>query len=82
MDENLNDIGTINFKDEKLFLQQVSFEQDILCLAYIKSIYVGKEFKNVRTYNKEIESAAKSSIFTQFVSLDGKIVSTNPLKWI
>ena len=80
MDENLNDIGTINFKDEKLFLQQVSFEQDILCLAYIKSNIVGKEFKNVRSYNKELESAAKSSIFSQFVSLDGKIVGTNSIK--
>src|SRR5438067_1598987 len=37
MDENLNDIGSLNFKEENLVLQDVSFEQDILCLAYLKS---------------------------------------------
>src|SRR5688500_8803464 len=79
MDENLNDLGTINFKEEKLLLQQVSFEQDILCLAYIKSNIIGKEFKNVRGYRKEA-TGAKNSVFTQFVSLDGKIVSTNTIK--
>jgi hypothetical protein len=80
MDENLNDIGTVNFKDEKLLLQQVSFEQDILCLAYIKSNIIGREFKNVRAYNKELESGAKASVFTQFVNLDGKVIGTNSLK--
>ena len=80
MDENLNDIGTVNFKDEKLFLQQVSFEQDILCLAYIKSNIIGKEFKNTRQYRKEKENEVKNSIFTQFVSLDGKIINTNHIK--
>ena len=79
MDENLNDLGTINFKDEKLLLQQVSIEQDILCLAYIKSNIVGKEFKNVKGYRKEA-SDAKNAVFTQFVSLDGKIIGTNTIK--
>src|SRR5687767_8268150 len=37
MDENLNDIGSVNFREESLNLQSVSFEQDMLCLAYIKS---------------------------------------------
>ena len=37
MDENLNDIGSVNFREENLDLQAVSFEQDMLCLAYIKS---------------------------------------------
>src|SRR5689334_17421415 len=80
MDENLNDIGTVNFKDEKLFLQQVSFEQDVLCLAYIKSNIIGKEFKNARQYRKEKENDVKNSIFTQFVSLDGKIINSNLIK--
>lgn len=80
MDENLNDIGTVNFKDEKLFLQQVSFEQDILCLAYIKSNIIGKEFRNARQYRKEKDGEVKNSIFTQFVSLDGKIINANHIK--
>jgi hypothetical protein len=80
MDENLNDIGTVNFKEEKLFLQQVSFEQDVMCLAYIKSNIIGKEFKNARQYRREKENDAKNSIVTQFVSLDGKIINTNVIK--
>src|SRR5690349_25075454 len=46
MDENLNDIGTINFRDIKLTLQAVSFEQDVLCLAYIKSTFFGNSYKS------------------------------------
>src|ERR1700682_4275295 len=34
MDENLNDIGAVNFREQKLNLQAVSFESDVLCLAY------------------------------------------------
>src|SRR5450432_2299884 len=32
MDENLNDIGTINFREQKLILKAVCLEQDILCV--------------------------------------------------
>jgi hypothetical protein len=80
MDENLNDIGTVNFKEEKLFLQQVSFEQDVMCLAYIKSNIIGKEFKNARQYRREKENDAKNSIVTQFVSHDRKNINTNVIK--
>lgn len=78
MDENLNDIGTMNFKNQKLLLQQVSFEQDILCLAYIKSNFIGKEFKNYKGYKRQAADA-KDSIFTQFVNLDGKVIRTNSI---
>src|ERR1700759_5177387 len=37
MDENLNDIGKVNFREENLELQNVSFEQNVLCLGYIQS---------------------------------------------
>lgn len=81
MDENLNDIGHIDFKDEKLFLQHVSFEQDVICLAYIRSNFIGKEFKNARAArNEKKNNQAKNSILTQFVSLDGKIIASNNIK--
>jgi hypothetical protein len=79
MDENLNDLGTLDFKDQKLLLQQVAFEGDVLCLSYIKSNFIGKEFKNVRGYRREAADA-KDSVFSQFVGLDGKIISTNSIK--
>src|SRR6478609_5636566 len=54
MDENLNDIGTVNFREESLNLQSASFEQDILCLAYLKSNVVGQSFKNKKTYKAAV----------------------------
>src|SRR5579872_6786890 len=41
MDENLNDIGTVDFREQKLNIKGVSFDQDILCLAYVRSNFVG-----------------------------------------
>jgi hypothetical protein len=33
MDENLNDIGVVNFKELKLDLSAVSFDENVICLA-------------------------------------------------
>ena len=76
MDENLNDIGTVNFKEQKLDLQAVSFESDVLCLAYLKSNILDATFKNNRSYKRGVEDA-KSDIVTQFLGLNGKIIKTN-----
>jgi hypothetical protein len=76
MDENLNDIGTVNFRQEHLDLKEVAFEQDVLCLAYVKSNFVGKQFKNGKEFRRET-SNGKTSLFTQFVNLNGKIIATN-----
>lgn len=79
MDENLNDIGTVNFREEKLNLKSVSFEQDVLCLAYVQSNFVGKEYKNAKEFRRESDNA-KTNMFTQFINLDGKIVATNKIR--
>ena len=79
MDENLNDIGAVNFREEKLFLKGVSFEQDVLCLAYVRSNFVDKEFRNNREFRRE-KDIAKAELFTQFVNLNGKILGTNTVK--
>lgn len=79
MDENLNDIGAVNFKEEKLFLKGVSFEQDVLCLAYIRSNFVDKEFRSNRQFRRE-KDVAKAELFTQFINLSGKILGTNTVK--
>src|SRR4051812_4087614 len=71
MDENLNDIGTVNFKEQKLYLENVSFEQDVLCLAYQKSNFIGYDFKNKKEYKAALPNA-QTSVFVQFLSLDGK----------
>jgi hypothetical protein len=76
MDENLNDIGTINFRDIKLSLQAVSFEQDVLCLAYLKSNFFNRSFKNRKAYSEALKDE-KSAVFLQFLGLDGKIIKSN-----
>lgn len=78
MDENLNDIGTVNFREEGLTLQDIAFEQDVLCLAYLKSNVIGnsytkKEYKNVKVN-------AQNYVMLQFLGLDGKIIKTNSIK--
>lgn len=76
MDENLNDIGKVNFREEKLDLQAVSFDQDVLCLAYLKSNVIGARFNSNKAYKKVAENA-KNAVITQFLNLDGKIIKTN-----
>ena len=76
MDENLNDIGTVNFRERKLNLAGVSFEQDVLCLAYLKTNFQDIPYRNKKQF-KEVLADAKSSLFTQFISLDGKVKATN-----
>jgi hypothetical protein len=78
MDENLNDIGAINFKQQKLNLQAVSFESDVLCLAYLKSNIIDNEFKNKKEYRNALPNA-HTAMFTQFLSLNGKIVGSSSI---
>lgn len=76
MDENLNDIGTINFRDIGLELGSVAFDQDILCLAYLKSTVKGKVFKKIKEAK---HSEDKNDVVTQFLTLDGKIIKVNAI---
>jgi hypothetical protein len=78
MDENLNDIGKVDFNEEKLWLKAVSFESDVLCMAYIKSNFVGKEFRTARAVHRATKEA-KTNLFAQFVSLQGKILGTRSI---
>lgn len=75
MDENLNDVGIVNFREKKLDLQQVSFVNDTLCMAYLKSNVLGYEFANRNERNDSLTNGYVS-LFAQFISLDGKIAHT------
>ncbi|HEX7905189.1 MAG TPA: DUF6770 family protein [Chitinophagaceae bacterium] len=74
MDENLNDLGKVNFREEGLNLEAVSFEQDIICLTYLKSNIIGREFKNGKDYTN---FEGRNSVYTQFLTLEGKIIKIN-----
>ncbi|HET6254736.1 MAG TPA: DUF6770 family protein [Puia sp.] len=60
MDENLNDIGTVNFRQENLDLQAVSFEQNVLCLGYVQSPLASVESVRNRKDYKNAKGAAAS----------------------
>jgi len=78
IDENLNDIGVVTFREQNLYLYDVSFDQDVLCLAYRKSNFTAYEFKSKRAYRDAMPNA-KTSVLVQFISLDGKIIKSNTL---
>lgn len=75
MDENLNDIGTVNFQDKPLVLHGIAFEQDVICLAYYRSNMIDKRFKREKHLNRE-HSNFKSEVMLQFLNLEGKIIET------
>jgi hypothetical protein len=79
MDENLNDIGSVTFREQKLNLKGVSFDQDVLCLAYIKTNFVGKEYKSEKEWRHD-EGNFNAALFTQFLALNGKIIATDEVK--
>ena len=74
MDENLNDIGTVNFRQRNLDLMAVSFEQDVLCLGYLESamagVLTGKEARQAYRH-----ANMTNQILLQFISLSGKIIN-------
>ena len=77
MDENLNEIGAVNFRQAYLDLQTVSFEQNVLCLGYIQSPLEGtRSVRTLKDYKKAEEAALSSHILVQFISLNGKIVNS------
>lgn len=78
MDENLNDIGSINFRQEKLNIKAVSFEQDVLCLIYVKSNFVGKPYRTYKEFDR-YRANGRSALFTQFLSLSGRIIATSSI---
>jgi len=70
MDENLNDIGKVNFRQGILDLQTVSFEQHVLCLGYIQASLASIEtIRTQRGYNKVLDAANSSHLLLQFVDL-------------
>src|SRR5579859_1794740 len=77
MDENLNDIGTVNFRQGYLDLQAVSFEQNVLCLGYVQSpLASGESVRTRKDYKKAQDAAMSSHILVQFINLGGKVINT------
>lgn len=75
VDENLNDISTYDFKDQSLYLQHVALEQDVLCIAYLKSNVVGRVFKNNKEYKSfRKDHATNSDLLLQFLQINGQLV--------
>jgi len=78
MDENLNDIGTLNFREINLQLHDVSFTNDVLCLGYYKSNFDGNIYKRQKDFDAAV-ATMQNEVLMQFVSLDGKILKTTSI---
>lgn len=76
MDENLNDIGVVNFREIGLSLEAISFENDVLCLGYLKSTELGKDYSRQKQVKKLISN---DFVMTQFINLEGKILNTQSI---
>jgi len=73
MDENLNDLGKVDFNDEEIAIGPVAFEQDVLCLTYARSVFppdAKVDRKGKKKGNKQLH------LVVQFLGLDGKIINT------
>lgn len=70
LDENLNDIGEVKFRDNDLNLHSVSFEKDVLCLSFSKIIQPKAKLKveDNRTYTQ------------YFVNLNGEIIGKHEIQ--
>ena len=75
LDENLNDIGKVEFNQLWLQLQDLTFENDLIHLGYLQSTGMGKKFKNYKDYDKSMV-ASISHIYIQTINLEGKIVNS------
>jgi hypothetical protein len=75
IDENLNEMSAVNFREQNLYLQNVAFEQDVLCVAYFKTNIVGKTFKNTTEYHQYVKAhAINNDVLLQFLDLNGHLL--------
>lgn len=71
LDENLNDIGKVEFNDQNLKLQSVTYQNDLIHMAFFKTnLKYEKKSKDL----KEIVNNEKSFIQIKSINLEGKII--------
>jgi len=75
MDENLNDIGIVNFKDESITMKGVAFENDLLSMVFVKNKLLNRGFRNQKQANAAIKEAENTKVVVKFMDLSGKVVS-------
>lgn len=80
MDENLNDIGVVNFRQSQLLLKSVTFEQDVIMLLYRKEDTKTKTETYGRRGQQRDVKETQDSAFVQFINLEGKILKTESSK--
>jgi hypothetical protein len=72
LDENLNDIGNYSFSNQNLQIQDVAFDNDVLCVGYLRND-APEEIKS-RDFAKKIKKV-KSSVYLQFLNLNGQLLN-------
>lgn len=79
MDENLNDIGKLEFREKNLELKSVAFDQDILCLVYLKSDLADLKSVSNRQIRNSVDGG-RNYVFVQMINLEGDIINTSSHK--
>jgi hypothetical protein len=80
MDENLNDIGVVNFKDEAVALKSVAFENDLLAMVFVKTRLFEKAFRNQKKAKEFVREAGACKVVVKFMDLSGKVVKDHEYK--
>ena len=81
MDENLNDIGIVKFKDEAVSMKGVAFENDLLSLVFVKTkLYGRRGFKNFKQASSFIKEAGACAVVVRFMDLTGKTIKEHQYK--
>ena len=57
LDENLNDIGEYKFRDQNLQIQDVAFDEDVMCIGYLRNN--APETMGTKTFNYSIKDFPK-----------------------
>lgn len=74
LDENLNDIGSYSFKNLNIQLQDVAFDDGVICLGYLRN-NAPEKYKPGSILKKVIVKDVVSTIYFQLLDLNGKLVN-------
>lgn len=72
LDENLNDIGSYSFSNQNLQIQDVAFDNNVLCIGYLCNN--APETMKMNEFSKKVKNI-KSSVYLQFMNLNGELIN-------
>lgn len=75
MDENLNDLGVVTFRERQLLIQAMAIEGDVVSIAFVRSFMHNQFYKNDKEFEKALKKET-NSLLVQFIRVDGKLLQS------